>query len=214
MFTMPFSDYLERQIDGETFSNLSREDIATIFPAHEKFILASKLYKIIQLVRKAGEASSQTVNDQTSDFELSCTSSTSTGSSVNRKRASKPDSMSDSAPLPKKKNTGPFKLPVYSPDIQNCIKRDAFYTLTQRNRLIRESCVALRGYCWKNGDTVSNERKRSLAKMLQDLAPKSLSDNKGDKKKGPEVSEVTVLKFQHSIYPTQYSVVYKGDISL
>ena len=33
------------------FTNLSREDIATIFPQPEKFVLGMKLYKVVQKVR-------------------------------------------------------------------------------------------------------------------------------------------------------------------
>ena len=83
--------------------------------------------------------------------------------------------------------TAPFKLPIFSPDIQQCISKDGFYTSTQRNRLIKEACTALRGYCWEQGEPVSNTRKRVLAKMLYDLAPKSLGDPGTAHKKRPGV---------------------------
>jgi len=44
---------LERQIDGEVFLDLSREDIASIFPQPEKFALGMKLYKVVQRARAA-----------------------------------------------------------------------------------------------------------------------------------------------------------------
>lgn len=56
-----------------------------------------------------------------------------------------------------------FKLPVFSPDIKQCIAKDAS---TQRNRLIKESCIALRGHCREEEIPISNEDKRALAKML------------------------------------------------
>ena len=82
-----------------------------------------------------------------------------------------------------------FKLPVFSPDVQQSINNDAFYTTTQRNRLIKESCVALRGYCWQKGNPISNNNKRELAKTLCGLAPKSLGDPESGKST-PEVRRV------------------------
>ena len=70
---------------------------------------------------------------------------------------------------------------------QQCINKDGFYTSTQRNRLIKEACTALCGYCWEQGEPVSNTRKRVLAKMLYDLAPKSLGDPGTAHKKRPGV---------------------------
>ena len=69
-----------------------------------------------------------------------------------------------------------FKLPVFSPDIRNCISKDAFYLPKQTQRLIKESCVALRGYCWERGNTVTNSNKKALAKKLYELAPKTLGE--------------------------------------
>jgi len=43
---------------------------------------------------------------------------------------------------------------------------DAFYTSAQRNKLIREACMALRGHCRGEGIPVTNEAKKSLAKLL------------------------------------------------
>ncbi len=85
-----------------------------------------------------------------------------------------------------------FHLPVFSPDLQRCIKNDAFYTTTQRNKLIKEACTALRGYYWEKEQPVSNDSKRMLAKTLVDLAPKSLGDScvRGGKATGPEVSYI------------------------
>ena len=41
--------HLQRGIfDGETFVELSREDIALVFPGPEKFLLGMKLYKLVQ----------------------------------------------------------------------------------------------------------------------------------------------------------------------
>ena len=43
----------EREINGEAFCHSSREDIATIFPDPKQFILASKLYKVVQHARSS-----------------------------------------------------------------------------------------------------------------------------------------------------------------
>ena len=69
-----------------------------------------------------------------------------------------------------------FKLPVFSPDIRKCISKDSFYTSTQRNRLIKEACLALCGFCREQEREITNIEKRNLAKLLHQLAPKSLGD--------------------------------------
>jgi hypothetical protein len=78
-----------------------------------------------------------------------------------------------------------FKLPAFSPQVSECIRKDSFYTPAQRNRIIKEGCSALRGFCWGEETTVSNEKKRVLAKKLYELAPKSLGDPGNE---NPEVS--------------------------
>ena len=216
----------EREVDGDAFCHLSREDIATIFPSPKQFILGSKLYKLVQRARSSKESSSMDTSDVslTGDLEetlsrsslkpsTSTTNSSSTGSS--RKR-SKPEL--DCIPQPKKKHsdqsssstaepTGTsFKLPVYSPDLQNCISNDAFYTPTQTNRLIKQSCVALRGYCWERGNPVSNSDKEALAKKIYELAPKSL----GNPRSGKKSPYVSVPIYQRAIlYSVFFDVVVK-----
>lgn len=53
----------ERKIDGEAFCHLSREDIATIFPEPKQFILASKLYKVVQRARSSLDLSNDLLSD-------------------------------------------------------------------------------------------------------------------------------------------------------
>ena len=86
-----------------------------------------------------------------------------------------------------------FKLPVFSPSIRQCIKKDAFYTSTQRNCLIKEACTALRGYCWERDKPITNFDKRDLAISLCKLAQKSLGDSETTSK--PEVSVAGILLF-------------------
>ncbi len=98
-----------------------------------------------------------------------------------------------------------FKLPVFSPEIKRCIQKDAFYTSAQRNRLIKEACLALRGYYWEKEQAVSNEEKRNLAKTLLELAPKSLGDS-------CSTSSLEVSQFYHQdtqpCMPLLYRQVY------
>ena len=108
--------------------------------------------------------------------------------STTRKRHS-PGSISDSQSTKRLRLTDEFTLPFFSPIVQQCIKRDSFYTTTQRNRLVKEACSALRGFCYERGESVTTERKRDLASMLLKLAPKSLKDTeKLGRRASPEVS--------------------------
>ena len=188
----------ERRIDGETFTHLTREDIASIFTSADKFILASKLYKVIQQARSSQLSTNELLSDLEDDSTIQSTpkhGSSSRQSLSSSRSTSSRKHPGSTPPLPIKKRcsesvrneTAPFKIPIFSPDIQQCISKDGFYTSTQRNHLIKEACTALRGYCWEQGEPVSNTRKRVLAKMLYDLAPKSLGDPGSDKKR-PEVN--------------------------
>lgn len=192
-------------IDGETFTHLTRQDIASIFTSADKFILASKLYKVIKQARTSQLSTNELLSDLEDDStiqstpkhgsssrqSLSSMQSLSSGRCLSSSRSTSSRKRPGSTPpMPIKKRcsestsneTAPFKLPTFSPDIQQCISKDGFYTSTQRNRLIKEACTALRGYCWEQGEPVSNIRKRDLAKMLYDLAPKSLGDPRTDKR--------------------------------
>ena len=80
VFVTPVLLLPEREIDGEAFCHLSGEDIATIFPPPKQFILASKLYKVVQEKKKR--------HSDESSRGVECSA---------------------------------FKLPVFSPDIRNCI---------------------------------------------------------------------------------------------
>ena len=139
----------EREIDGEAFCHLScTEDIATIFPAPKQFILGSKLYKLVQQARSSDDSSINTsellddLDETLSRSSKLCASIGTSTSSESSHKCSKPDS-NRGAPEPNKQHSdsssssadecGPFKLPVFSPDIQKCISNDAFYTPTQNN---------------------------------------------------------------------------------
>ena len=122
---------------------LSREDIAAIFPDHEKFVLGMRLYKIIQNHRD-DPTTQELLADLSDQFSDDRSLSTNSG----QKRSLSCESSSQ----PKRRKTTTarattFALPLFSLDIERCIKKDAFYTGPQRNKLIREACTALYGYC-------------------------------------------------------------------
>lgn len=202
-------------MNGEAFINLSREDLAIVFNQPAQFILASKLYKIVQ---KAREESTQDLLDELSQLEkdtpwsgsqsIASSTTTSTPSSSKssapfgtRRKRSNTDLSSNAGSMKCAKVTENFQLPFFSPVIQECIKKDAFYTTSQRNKLIREACTSLRGFCCGKGETVTMERKRELARMLLKLAPKSLKDpeKEGSHSKcaSPEVSGVCIIVYIH-----------------
>ena len=52
-----------------------------------------------------------------------------------------------------------FKLPAFSPDIETCIRKDAFYTFQQQNKLIPEACRALQGHCREQDQATTNDDK-------------------------------------------------------
>ena len=179
-----------KNIDGEAFLLLTREDFGIIFPSDEKFLLASRLYRVIQQTRMTcidlldelsdlevteGENSSFVSYPSSSRSTHSSKSPSSSLSSTSKKRVGQ--TLSQSA-IKRKcvRQEKEFQLPTFSPDLKQCIRKDAFYTSTQRNRLIKESCVAIRGHFWEQNKDITNSAKTNLAKMLYNLAPKSLGD--------------------------------------
>ena len=183
---------------------MSREDIATIFPQPEKFVVGMKLYRVVQNVRSSSSQTDvntcQLLNDLDAlEDEAQSTKSTSSGcSAATRSTLFSKHSSDHSVQTPSRKhsvssgmatnlNKVPklsdhdksrleFKLLIFSPDIEKCIRKDAFYTSAQRNKLIREACRALQGYCREQDRPVSNDDKRLLAHLLYERAPKSLGD--------------------------------------
>ena len=67
-----------------------------------------------------------------------------------------------------------------------------FYTSAQRNKIIRESCTALYGYCRENERPVTSGDKHMLAKLICDCAPNSLGDSGN-----PEEPEVNVHNYMN-----------------
>ena len=157
-----------------------------IYPGKDKFLLASKLYRLSQRIKTSQCRDLENTADLLD--ELSDIASTPSSS-----RSSTPFSGQKhpllSQPPPSKRvlveKCEDFKLPHFPPDIKVCIKKDAFYTPAQRNKLIKEGSRALRGHCWAEDRAVTNSEKKRLSKMLYDLAPKSLGDK--DNPSRPEV---------------------------
>ena len=182
--------FSERFIDGEAFTQLTREELGMIYHSNEKFLLASKLYRIAQR-RQYSTRDTSSLLAELSEAEGDLLTSPAPSVSSSNSAWSLKRHLERDDPPNKKKCTehvaSKFTLPVFSPDIKKCIRGDAFYTSTQRNRLIKEACVALRGYCWEREKSILNHDKKNLAKMLCELAPKSLSDQ-GTSHSSPEVS--------------------------
>ena len=157
-------------------------------------MLGSNLFRISQTARSSEKTDTQNLLDELSELDDDNTSHFSFSSNS---RASTPCSSHSSSSRKRRHpemtkclgetSDDSFKLPVFSPDLKKCIQNDAFYTSTQRNRLIKEACMALRGYCWERDCSVSTTDKRSLAKSLLELAPKSLGDYGNGNKSSPEV---------------------------
>ena len=156
----------ERKVNGQIFVQLSREDIAAIYPQPEKFILGMNMYRLVQDCRVEPHNTQELLNDLEDDIK-SLGSSKSTTSTHKR---SLPSSSSSSAACKKRAKLS-FKLPMFSKDINKCIKNDSFYTAAQRNKVIRESCTALAGFCREQDRPVTNDEKRDLALNLETSLP-------------------------------------------
>ena len=176
----------ERNIDGKTFVDLSREDIALVFPGPDKFLLGMKLYKLVQTHRSDPDSINtqellrdlDNCGDNLADNSSVTNSSVTSRPSTSGTKRSRSTSSATSAGPPQKKlqNASDFRLPKFSPDIEKCIHNDSFYTSPQRNKIIRESCTALYGYCREKERPVTSGDKHMLAKLIYDCAPKSLGD--------------------------------------
>lgn len=212
---------LERQIDGDSFTQLTREDFSVIFPSDEKFLVGSRLYKIAQKARVSnqdvehdtgnlldelsaleGDVSYSSQSNSFSSRASTPASNILTPSSIHSANISVSSSSRctqhefDQQPRKKRRVVAAdagmmFKLPVFSPNIKQCIKKDAFYTSAQRNCLIKEACTFLRNHYWEKERPITNHDKRELARSLYKLAPKSLGDSENVSK--PEVASLIIM---------------------
>ena len=82
-------------------------------------------------------------------------SSSSTTSETKRAKNQK-----DSGTMPE------FSLPVFSEDIQKPFLEDSIFT----NKIIRECCRALQGYCQLHEVPVTSELKNHAAKLLSEVS--------------------------------------------
>ena len=171
-----------------------------------------KLYKLVQTHRSDADLNTQELlrdldncGDNLADnssmtnssvtsrpsSHTSVTSRPSTSSTSRTKRSRSTSSITSTGPPQKQtRNALDFKLPKYSPDIEKCVRNDSFYTSAQRNKIIRESCTALYGYCRENERPVTLGDKRMLAKLIYDCAPNSLGDSSN-----PEEPEVILHNY-------------------
>ena len=143
-------------------------------------MLGTRLYREVQTCRKLSisvelsdldtptsclDALSPRTTDQTSEIQ-----------STSSKRSASGDTS-----LSKRKNTASdsFVLPKFSPDIARAASKDEFFSAALQNKLIRESCRALKGHCQLQERSPTTTEKRNLGKMLYNLSPKSLGDPEG-----------------------------------
>ena len=136
---------LGKEINGETLLDLSREDIAILLPKDNQFSLEMKLYKFIQRCRNGKD--SQSKSDADDSFSSCSQPSTSSACSGSR---------------PKKRKIE-FSLPRFTPDVQRCIDKDAFYTHQLRNKLIRQAC---RGFMPNTVNLYKQKTKENLRSCL------------------------------------------------
>ena len=161
---------------------MSREDIGYLFP--NKFVLGMKLYKIIQSCRQEHDITeSEYENDNVSCISNSSSQSTyctPTSSRLGKRSCSNTSSPSTISDVPTTKrqksndNQTGFVLPVFSEDIQKPFLQDAVFTTSQRNKIIRECCRALQGYCRDQKIPITSELKKHMAKLLSEKCPNSL----------------------------------------
>ena len=192
MVILHFTDH---KVDGHHFLQLSRQDIAILFPKSEQFIFGMNLYKYIEEINRpsastsdgASQASDPSTSKQASSKQATPASDHTT---AKKSSLSDPSSASNSSNNPTSNSlkaagrkrsfsTLPpgFSLPSYEPDLEQAIKSDSFYNPYKRAKLIRKSCEALAGYCRENEMPVTTELRSHLATALVQLAPKSLSDD-------------------------------------
>ena len=156
-----------------------REDIGYLFP--NRFVIGMKLYKIVQSCRNFSHDVTLAESEIEIDDRASCVSNLSswsvscTSSKVGKR--SSPSSSSDGLTMKIQKPTDDkvgFVVPEFLEDIQRLFLQDAIFTTPQRNKIIRECCRALQGYCRAQGIPITSELKRQAAKKLSDPCPNSL----------------------------------------
>ena len=166
-----------------------------IYTDKRQFLLGSRLYKEMQNFRQMSVSPSlDTSESPTSDDLASVSDATSVSQLL--KPGSKRQSLDSCSGNYKAKQgcslLDSFSLPKFSPDVSRAAKDDTFHTAVLRNKLIRESCRALKGH-WqlhRPKKPPTSSEKRELGKLLYKLAPKSLGDPEALAVAGvPEVSK-------------------------
>jgi len=176
-----FIVYVDNEIYGHDFLEMTRQDIAVLIP--DKFVLGMKLFKIIQSyhqVSVSASTSTSTVMDE--DLDVSGGSSASSLVPVKKRLRQTSSTCTEesgsteagSEGTKRLKTSENFSLPMFSEDVQRCMDQDAVLTTQQRNKIIRESCRALQGYCRQQCLPVSSHFKRYSAKLLSQQCPNSL----------------------------------------
>ena len=183
--------HTEKGISGEDFLELSREDLAILFPNH--FMIGKRLHKYIenfnttlpdpspqqQPPSMGGPPISYSVNNtieiSPASTPVSTPSAPSGGSPVT------PSGTSQTTPASSRKRIGgssppSFNLLKFDAALERALAEDSFFDPNQRAKLIRKACEHLEGYCLEHGLEITKERQDEVARLLLERAPHNLSD--------------------------------------
>ena len=195
----------EYNIDGEEFVQLTRQDVALLFPNDSQFLLGMRLFRFIQgLCRKDqdDDESIELFSDDESASPKSKPAIPKSKAATPKFKAATPaenkstpksvatmskstipttKSTRDSATPPQSKRSGgptlaQFKLPKFDPDLETALQNDAVYNPHKRAKIIRKACEALLGFHRENETEVTTTSQEELAEVLLERAPQSLSD--------------------------------------
>ena len=168
IYKIKYYDFSEYNVDGKRMLQLSRNDIAILFPKEDQFALGMDLFKYIETLQatsSGGGASLPKPPENNGASNPQQPNSLGTGAAKPQQSASRKHPSSSL----------PFTLPLFEPDLEQAIKKYAFFNPQKRAKLIRKACEAMAGYCRENSTTPSMDL-QELAKTLISMAQRSLSD--------------------------------------
>ena len=145
---------------------MSMNDIAILFPKEDQFLLGMDLFKYIEKLRATLPEGASTPENGASNRQQPKPSSSGNGvvnssqpkplSSENhtagpskQKPSSSVNDVTKPQQFPSRKRPSsslPFTLPVFEPDLEQAIEKDAFYDPQKRSKLIRKACEAMAGW--------------------------------------------------------------------
>lgn len=195
--------FTEKGITGEDFLELSREDLAILFP--KDFMIGKRLFKYVAnfsttlpdpSIQQPSLGGSSTSSSLDNTVEISpastpvFTQKTPSESSVTQSGTAQTTTSS------RKRVGGPsppsFGLPKFDAVLERALAEDSFYDPNARAKLIRKACEHLEGFCLEHGLEITKERQDELARLLLERAPHSLSDPAGATKRKKQSSDPAV----------------------